>query len=200
MTTNPVDILAQIAQQESGLAFGKVIGSGTVLDTARLRFLLGDELGVEAGSIHAYIIGEHGNSEIATWSAARVGGATLEDFSQPNKPNFAEILERVRQAAPEIVRRKGYTSFAVASCVNRICTAILRDEKTILPVSTMTSGQYEIEGVYLSLPCVVGRNGVEKIVVIPLDDTEREGLRASAELLKRSLAELKNQAALPAAK
>lgn len=154
--------------------------------------MLGGELGVEAGSIHAYIIGEHGNSEIATWSAARVGGATLEDFSHPNKPNFSDILEQVRQAAPEIVRRKGYTSFAVASSVNRICTAILRDEKTILPVSTMTGGQYGIDGVYLSLPCVIGRNGVEKIVVLPLDDAERKGLRASAELLKQSLAELKN--------
>ncbi len=198
MTTNPVDVLAQIAQEESGLPTVKVIGSGTVLDTARLRFLLGEELGVEARSIHAYVIGEHGNSEVATWSAARVGGAPLVDFCKPNCPDFPTILERVRQAAPEIIRRKGYTSFAVAACVNRICAAILRDEKTILPVSTMTGGQYGIDGVYLSLPCVVGRDGVEKIIELPLDDAEREGLLASAYLLKRALAELKNQAALPA--
>lgn len=198
MTTNPVDVLAQIAQEESGLPPVKVIGSGTVLDTARLRFLLGEELGVEARSVHAYVVGEHGNSEVATWSAARVGGAPLVDFCKPNCPDFSTIQERVRQAAPEIVRLKGYTSFAVAACVNRICAAILRDEKTILPVSTMTGGQYGIDGVYLSLPCVVGRDGVEKIVELPLDDAEREGLLASADLLKRTLAELKNQAALPA--
>ena len=200
MTTNPVDILAQIAQEESGLPPAGVIGSGTVLDTARLRFLLGEELGIEAGSVHAYIIGEHGNSEVATWSAARVGGAPLVDFCQPNCPDFPKILETVRQAAPEIVRRKGYTSFAVASCVNRICTAILRDERTILPVSTMTGGQYGIDGVYLSLPCVVGRDGVEKIVELPLDDAELKGLLASADLLKRTLAELQVKSALPATK
>ena len=188
MTTNPVDVLAQIAQEESGLPPARVIGSGTVLDTARLRFLLGEELGVEARSVHAYIVGEHGNSEVATWSAARVGGAPLVDFCQPNCPDFPKMLERVRQAAPEIVRRKGFTSFAIASCVNRISQAILRDERTILPVSTMTGGQYGIDGVYLSLPCVVGRDGVEKIVELPLDDKERKGLQASADLLKRTLA------------
>ena len=198
MTTNPVDILAQIAQEESGLPFRKVIGSGTVLDTARLRVLLGEELGVEARSVHAYIVGEHGNSEVATWCAARVGGSPLVDFCNPNCPDFPQMLESVRKAAPEIVKRKGYTSFAVASCVNRICEAILRDERTILPVSTMTDGQYGIEGVYLSLPCVVGQNGVEKIVELPLDDEERKGLIASADLLKLTFAELKNKAALPA--
>lgn len=192
MTTNPVDILAQIAQKESGLPYGKVIGSGTVLDTARLRFMIGAELGIEANSVHAYVIGEHGDSEVATWKAARVGGAPLADFCQPNYPDFPKILENVRQSAPEIVKRKGYTSFAIASCVNRICTAILRDEKTILPVSTMTEGQYEIEGVYLSLPCVVGRGGVEKVVEVPLDDNERKGLRSSADLLKRTLSDLNN--------
>lgn len=200
MTTNPVDVLAQIAQEESGLPPARVIGSGTVLDTARLRFLLGEELGVEARSVHAYIVGEHGNSEVATWSAARVGGAPLVDFCQPQCPDFPKMLETVRQAAPEIVKRKGYTSFAVASCVNRISQAILRDERTILPVSTMTGGQYGIDGVYLSLPCVVGRDGVGKIVELPLDDIERTGLLASADLLKRTLAELKNRAALPATK
>lgn len=187
MTTNPVDILAQIAQAESGLPVQKVIGSGTVLDTARLRAMLGEELGVEARSVHAYIIGEHGNSEVATWCAARVGGVPLTEFCQPNCPDFPRILERVRDAAPEIIQHKGYTSFAIASCVTRICEAILRDERTILPVSTMTSGQYGISGVYLSLPCVVGRGGVERVIELPLDTAEREGLLASAALLTRTL-------------
>jgi L-lactate dehydrogenase len=187
MTTNPVDVLAQIAQEESGLPTGKVIGSGTVLDTARLRFLLGAELGIEARSIHAYIVGEHGNSEIATWHAARVGGSPIKDFCEPDYPDFDAILEQVRDAAPNIVRHKGYTSFAIASCVTKICEAVLRNEHSILPVSAMTDGQYGISGVYLSLPCIVGSGGVEKIIELPLDDEERKGLLASAEILRKTL-------------
>jgi L-lactate dehydrogenase len=194
MTTNPVDILAQIAQEESGLPVEKVIGSGTVLDTARLRAMLGAEIGVEARSVHAYIIGEHGNSEVATWCAARVGGVPLAEFCQPNCPDFPRVLQRVRDAAPEIIQHKGYTSFAIASCVTRICEAILRDERTILPVSAMTSGQYGISKVYLSLPCVVGRGGVERVIELPLDETEREGLFASAALLKKTLDSLNTNA------
>ncbi len=187
MTTNPVDILAQIAQQESDLPTSKVIGSGTVLDTARLCVNLGDQLGIEARSIHAYIIGEHGQSEIATWHAARVGGSTIEDFCKNDCPDFNEILDDVRDAAPNIVRHKGYTSFAIASCVTRICQAILRDEHTILPVSAMTRGQYGISGIYLSLPCVIGSSGVEKIIEIPLNENELKGIHASAEVLEKTL-------------
>jgi L-lactate dehydrogenase len=190
MTTNPVDVLAQVAQDESGMSVNRVIGSGTVLDTARLRAMLSARLGIEARSIHAYIIGEHGDSEIAAWSAARVAGVPLLDYCQSDCPDFESILSRVRRAAPEIIVRKGYTSFAIASCVERISKAILRDERTVLPVSTMMSGQYGIEDVYLSLPCVVGRNGVERIIELPLNDAEREGLRASAELLRRTFASL----------
>ncbi|HKC62993.1 MAG TPA: L-lactate dehydrogenase [Pyrinomonadaceae bacterium] len=186
MTTNPVDVLAQVAQEESGLEVGRVIGSGTVLDSSRLRAMLGAALGVEARSIHAYIIGEHGDSEIAAWSAARVAGVPLLDYCANDCPDFDDILQRVRRAAPEIIARKGYTSFAIASCVERIAEAILRDEHTVLPVSTRTSGQYGIEDVYLSLPCVVGRAGVERVIELPLSDFEREGLRASAEVLRRT--------------
>jgi L-lactate dehydrogenase len=194
MTTNPVDILAQAAQEESGLPVERVIGSGTVLDTARLRAMLGEALGVDARSIHAYIIGEHGNSEIAAWSAARVAGVPLRDYCEAQRqdcPDFEEFLRRVRSAAPDIIARKGYTSFAIASCVARICEAILRDEHTVLPVSTLMRGQYGIEGVYLSLPCVVGRRGVERVIELPLDAGELSGLRASAEVLRRALSESK---------
>lgn len=192
MTTNPVDVLTQVAQEESGLAVERVIGSGTVLDTARLRAMLGDALGVEARSVHAYIIGEHGNSEVAAWSSARIAGVPLKDFCAGSDcPDFAALLERVRRAAPEIIEHKGYTSYAIASCVARICEAILRDERTVLPVSTMTSGQYGISGVYLSLPCVVGQRGVERVIELPLDESERDGLRASADVLNRTLASLK---------
>ncbi len=193
MITNPVDILAQIAQEESGLPASRVIGSGTVLDTARLRAMLSDKLQIEGRSIHAYIIGEHGESEVATWCAARIGGAPLIDFCTPDCPDFDKMLEAVRNSAPEIVRRKGYTSFAVGTCVNRICEAILRDERTILPLSVMTDGQYGISGVYLSLPCVVGREGIEKIVELPLSDDEKRGLLTSAAILKTTYETLKKE-------
>jgi len=193
MTTNPVDILAQIAQEESGLPVEKVIGSGTVLDSARLRAMVGAALGVEARSVHAYIIGEHGDSEVAAWTSARIAGVPLNEYCVgSNCPNFDELMRRVREAAPEIVRHKGYTSFAIASCVTRICEAILRDEHTVLPVSTMTRGQYGINDVYLSLPCIVGRQGVERVIQLPLDKKELAGLQASAEVLKRTLSNLRS--------
>jgi len=195
MTTNPVDVLAQVAQEESGLQAARVIGSGTVLDTARLRAMLGDALGVEARSIHAHIIGEHGDSEIAVWSAARVAGVPIRDFcGDSDCPDFDDLLRRVRRAAPDIIERKGYTSFAIASCVARICEAILRDERTVLPVSTMMRGQYGIDGIYLSSPCVVGRNGVERIIELPLDAMEHAGLHASAKVLSQTLTGLRSAA------
>jgi L-lactate dehydrogenase len=190
MTTNPMDVLAQFAQEFSGLSVGRVIGSGTVLDSARLRTMLGESLGVEPRSIHAYVVGEHGDSEIAAWSSARVAGVAVREFCEGARtacPDFGELLTRVRRAAPDIIERKGYTSYAIGSCVARICEAVLRDERSILPVSTLLTGQYGISGVYLSLPCVVGREGVERVVEIPLDDEERRGLHASAELLRRTI-------------
>ncbi|HKQ53775.1 MAG TPA: L-lactate dehydrogenase [Pyrinomonadaceae bacterium] len=195
MTTNPVDILAQVAQEESGLPPARVMGSGTVLDTARLRAMLAAELRVEARSIHAYIVGEHGDSEIAAWSAAHVAGVPLGDYCAAHGyTDFERLLGRVRRAAPDIIERKGYTSHAIASCVLRICEAVLNDERTVLPVSTLMRGQYGIEGIYLSLPCVVGRDGVAGVVELPLDEDERRSLRASAEILRRSYESLRGQA------
>lgn len=187
MTTNPVDILAQAAREESGFPVSKVISSGTVLDTARLRMILSEKLKIEARSIHAYIIGEHGDSEIAAWSSATVAGTSLLDFAENLNIDYDATLSQVRRAAPDIIRHKGYTAFAIASCVVRICKAVLRDEKSILPVSTLTTGQYGIKDVYLSLPCVVGRGGVERIIEIPLDENETDGLRQSAAILKSKL-------------
>lgn len=196
MTTNPVDVLAQAAQEESGLPVKRVIGSGTVLDSARLRSMLGAALGVEARSIHAYIIGEHGDSEIAAWSASTIAGVPLRDYcASMGGVDFDEILQSVRRAAPEIIKCKGYTSFAIASCVSRISEAILRDERSVLPVSTMMTGQYGIEGVYLSLPCIVGRGGVERVVELPLDEEELAGLRRSAEILRRTFESARTQRA-----
>ena len=190
MTTNPVDVLAQVAQEFSGLPVGRVVGSGTVLDSARLRTMLGRSLGIEPRSVHAYVVGEHGDTEIAAWSSARVAGVPVREFCEGaglECPDFDELLRRVRRAAPDIIGLKGYTSYAIASCVARICEAILRDEHSVLPVSTLLTGQYGIRDVYLSLPCVVGRGGVERVIEIPLDEGERAGLRASADLLRRTV-------------
>jgi L-lactate dehydrogenase len=201
MTTNPVDVLAQFAQELSGLPSARVISSGTVLDSARLRTMLARSLGVEPRSVHAYIVGEHGDSEIAAWSSARVAGVPIREFCESGGrqcPDFTELLRRVRRAAPDIIERKGYTSYAIASCVARICEAIMRDEHSVLPVSTMTTGQYGIKGVYLSLPCVMGRSGVERVVEIPLDEGERAGLRHSADVLRRTTEELRARLAAQA--
>lgn len=189
IATNPVDVLAQLAYEESGWPATRVIGSGTLLDTARLQAMLGQELGVEARSIDAFVIGEHGQSEVAAWSAARIGGMPLGGFSaERSNLDWEELLRRVRRAAPEIVERKGYTSFAIASCVARICEAILNDEHSVLPVSTLVDGQYGITGVYLSLPCVIGRRGVERVITLPLNSAEKTGLLDSARVLEQAAA------------
>jgi L-lactate dehydrogenase len=147
-------------------------------------------LAVDARSVHAHVIGEHGDSELAAWSCARVAGVPIADFCRDRRAlPFDELVERVRRAAPDIIDRKGYTSYAIATCVARICEAILSDQHTILPVSTLLTGQHGIDGVYLSIPCVVGRGGVERIVELPLDDAELAALRHSAEVLRRTRAD-----------
>ncbi len=192
MTTNPVDILAQAAQERSGLPVQQVISSGTVLDTARLRSMIGEKMGIDARSVHAYVIGEHGDSEIAAWSSATVAGIPITEVADEFDIDLNKMLEDVRRAAPRIVKTKGYTSVAIASCVTKICEAILRNENTVLPVSTLATGQYGINGVYLSLPCVVGRSGVKRVFEVPLNESELEGLRASADVLKQTFEKLKN--------
>lgn len=188
VTTNPVDVLAQVAQAESGLPASRVISTGTVIDTARLRVMLAEELAVDPRAVDAFIIGEHGDSEIAVWSQARVAGLSLAKFPGADKlPAPAKMLETIRQAAPEIVKRKGNTSYAIGLCVRRICEAILRDERMALPVSTLLQGEYGIRGVYLGTPCIVGKNGVERVIELELDKTEKAGLLRSADVLRQAL-------------
>lgn len=185
VASNPVDILAQVAQEVSGLPAGQVIGTGTLVDTARLRGLLADELGVEPRAVDAYIIGEHGDSEIAVWSGARVAGVALGRYPGARAlPDYGDLLDQVRRAAPEVVKRKGHTAYAIGLCVQRICEAVLRNEHAVLAVSVLLQGEYGIEGVYLGTPCVVGKNGVERVIELELDPGERDGLRALADLLK----------------
>lgn len=197
IVANPVDILTKVAQELSGYPENRVIGSGTVLDTGRLRYKLSEHLQVDTKNIHAFIIGEHGDSEIVAWNSANVSGIPLDAFCElrghnhDHKEAEADIAEKVKNSAYEIISRKRATYFGVAMAVKRICEVIVRDEKSILPVSTAMTGAYGIEGVVLSMPCIVGRNGIETQVPIELTDEEAGNLKRSADVLKETYSSIK---------
>lgn len=195
IVSNPVDILTRVAQKHSGLPEGRVFGSGTVLDTARLKYLLGEHLSVDSRGVHAFIIGEHGDSEIAVWSSANVSGVPLHTFCEmrgfyDHDNAMREIGENVKNCAYAIIERKGATYYGIAMAVQRICEAVVRDEKSILPVSAALHGEFGINDATLSVPSVLGANGVEKVVPISLSDDEVTRLRYSADMLKGIFAEL----------
>ena len=195
IVSNPVDILTSAAVKLSGFPENRVFGSGTVLDTARLKYLLGEHLNVDSRSVHAFIIGEHGDSEIAAWSSANVSGVPLHSFCEmrgyfEHEKAMYEIAEGVKNSAYEIIEKKKATYYGIAMSVKRICEAIVRDEKSILPISSIQHGQYGIEGVALSMPAVVGKNGVETLVPIELNEAEQTALRHSADTLRQVLNEV----------
>mgnify|MGYP005969400621 CR=1 FL=1 len=194
VVANPVDILTQVAIKLSGLPENRVIGSGTVLDSARLRYELGKHLSVDSRSVHAFIVGEHGDSEIAAWSSANVSGIPLHDFCEmrghhDHEGATSEIAEKVKNSAYEIIQRKGATYYGIAMSVKRICEAIIRDERSILPISTMMDGEYGIKDVVLSMPSIVGAEGFISKVPISLSEDEIKALHKSAETLKSVLEE-----------
>lgn len=189
VVSNPVDILSKITYELSGFPKERVIGSGTVLDTARFQSMLADKFNVDARNIHANIIGEHGDSEIATWSLATIAGLTIDQYCDNMNIEFTAetqdaISQDVKRAAYQIINRKGYTNYAVALAVTHICKAILRDEKSILTVSSLQNGKYGLEDVYLSVPTIVGRQGVIDVVEVPYSSNEIHALRESADILK----------------
>jgi L-lactate dehydrogenase len=191
IATNPVDVLTQVSQKLSGLPVNRVIGSGTILDTARFRHLLGKHFGVEARSVHAYIIGEHGDSEVPVWSLANIAGLRLADYAELNgishdQAALDDIFRQTRDAAYHIIERKGATYYAVAAGLMRIVEAILRDQRTVLSVSSLITDYYDIDNLCLSLPAVVGRNGIERVLRLHLNETEEKALRHSAEVLKKT--------------
>ena len=188
IVANPVDILTYAAKKLSGFPSNRVFGSGTVLDSARLKYLLGERLGVDSRSIHAFIIGEHGDSEIAAWSSANVSGVPLHKFCEMrghynHVKAMRKISENVKNSAYEIIEKKKATYYGIAMSVKRICEAIVRDEKSVLPVSSVQTGE-EINGVALSMPAIVGKHGVEGLVPIELNDKEKAALKESADTLK----------------
>ena len=196
IVSNPVDILTYVAYKLSGFPASRVIGSGTVLDTARFKYLLGERLNVDSRNIHAYIIGEHGDSELAVWSQAMVAGIHINHFSElrgsfnHHQEVMQEIYEDVRDSAYEIIKRKGATYYGVAMAVGRIVEAIIRNEHSIMPVSVYMDGLYGLDDLCISIPTVVGINGAEKIIDIPLDETETEKLMKSTEELKSVIRQL----------
>lgn len=192
IVANPVDILTYVALKLSGFPENRVFGSGTTLDTARLKYLLGERLSVDARSVHAWIIGEHGDSQIAAWSSANVSGVPLSDFCSmrgftEHDQNMEDIAEDVKNSAYRIIEKKKATYYGVAVAVRRICEAIIRDEKSVLPVSSIQHGAFGIDGVALSMPAIVGKNGVEKQIPIKLNEKEQIELRKSADALKEVL-------------
>ncbi len=192
IVSNPVDILTYVALKLSGFPANRVIGSGTVLDTARLKYLLSQHLDVDSRSVHAFIIGEHGDSELAVWSSANVSGIELDHFCElcghfEHRETMEKLYEGVRDSAYEIIERKGATYYGIAMAVRRIAECIQRNEHSILPVSSLIQGHYGLHDICMGVPTIVGSSGVEKVLDIPLSEEEQQKLLASAEALKKVL-------------
>jgi L-lactate dehydrogenase len=195
VATNPVDILTYVSWKCSGLPSQRVIGSGTILDTARFRYLLSQYFDVDPRSVHANIIGEHGDSEVPVWSLANIAGMKLPDFCKANHfqcvdQDMERIFTQTRDAAYQIIERKGATYYAVAQGLLRIVEAILRDQSTVLSVSSLIEDYYGIQDVCLSLPTVIHRGGIERVLNLTLAENEIVGLQNSAQVLKQVIQEL----------
>jgi L-lactate dehydrogenase len=195
VATNPVDILTYVTLRLSGLPAQHVIGSGTILDTARFRYLLSQHYAIDPRSVHAFIIGEHGDSEVPVWSLANIAGMRLEDFCRANglecsDHTLQEIFSKTRDAAYQIIERKGATYYAIGAGLLRIVEAILRDQNTVLSISSFLTDYYGISDVCLSLPSVVDRGGVERVLKLELNDKEMKGLLESARVLKDIIPQL----------
>lgn len=187
VVTNPVDVLTYAMAESSGLPPERVIGTGTMLDTARLRHMLGEELHLDPRSIHAQVVGEHGDSEVVLWSSAQVGGTSLREWPAWKPARESEIAERVRTAAYEIIRRKGATNHAIGLVTAALLRWILRGERRVLTVSRVQTGTLGMRDVALSLPTVVGSDGATEVVVPRMDAAERDSLEHSAEVLRKAL-------------
>jgi len=194
VVTNPVDILTYLTYKLSGLPANKVIGSGTVLDTARFRYALSEHTGIDARNVHAYILGEHGDTEVAIWSATSIGSMSMEDYCADcdccNGINKYKIYDDVKNSAYEIIQKKGATFYGVALAVKRIVECVLRDENSILTVSSLITNKYGIDDVCISVPTVVGKDGVKKILEIKLTDSELSELQHSAKTLKEYISQI----------
>lgn len=193
--SNPVDILTYITYRVSGLPKNQVIGSGTVLDTSRLKYMLSRHTGVDARNCHTYIIGEHGDSEVAAWSISNIAGISMEEYAEKmgkcGKKDLDDMYNAVKRAAYDIIDKKGATYYAIALAVDRIAECIAGEENSVLTVSSVFDGEYGIRDVALSVPTQISGYGVEKILEVPFSEDEMEGLRNSARTLRENLQALK---------
>ncbi|MFH1367996.1 MAG: L-lactate dehydrogenase [Elusimicrobiota bacterium] len=197
IVSNPVDILSYAAYKISGKPSNEVIGSGTVLDSARLRFLIAKHCRIDPHNVHAYVLGEHGDTEFPVWSKAMIGGMILKEycpFCEWNKTcnheqELRNIFTEVRDSAYRIIERKGETSYGIGLALTRITRAVLRDENAVLPVSSLIAGYYRLNDVYLSIPAVVNRKGVREQLKAELNEEEQKALLASADSLKNVIAQ-----------
>jgi L-lactate dehydrogenase len=180
IASNPVDVMSYFTWKKSGWPSQRVIGSGTLLDTARFRYLIGDKLSIDPRSVHAHIIGEHGDSELPVWSHANLAGAEIEMANEDKE----EIFHNTRDAAYRIIEAKGATFYAIGLALDRICTAILKNEAAVLNVSTLLSDYQGISDVYLGVPCIVDRGGVRQTLHLNLNEGERQLLRKSGDKMK----------------
>lgn len=195
MASNPVDVLTYAAWKWSGLPAGRVIGSGTSLDSSRLRWRLGERYGIATEDVHAYVVGEHGDSQVALLSSARIAGTTLEEFCRQrfipcDESLFRRIAESARRGGHDIAQAKGATNYGISAALTRITRAILRDERAVLAVSTLVPDAMELGQVSLSVLAIIGGKGVHRFVPLQLSDEENMALRRSAELVKRHIATL----------
>lgn len=190
VATNPVDVLSYVTWKCSGLPAQRVIGSGTILDTARFRFLLGEYFEVDPRNVHANIIGEHGDTELPVWSHADISGVPVRELAERDSryslADLDEVFVNVRDAAYKIIERKGATYYAIGMGLLRLTQAIVRNENAILTVSTLLTGEYGVNDVYIGVPAVVNREGVREIVELDLDADERERFAHSAQVLKEA--------------
>jgi L-lactate dehydrogenase len=196
VASNPVDILTYVALKRSGLPKARVIGSGTVLDSARFRYLLSQHCGVDVGNVHAYFLGEHGDSEFPAWSMTHIAGVAIDDYCPLCNKCHAwqyereKIAQTVKESAYHIINYKGATYFAIGMALVRIVGTILQDQRSVLPVSTFLEGEFGLRDVCLGVPCVVGQGGVKQIIDAPLLPDEKTALSRSASILKDVLKQL----------
>ncbi len=187
MVTNPVDVLTYVFQRESEMPAKRVIGTGTMLDTSRLRQILGRELGVDPRSVHAHVIGEHGDSEVCLWSGASVGGTRLRDWSGWDPDRESAVAAEVREAAYRIIERKGATNHAIGLVTANLLRGMMRDERRVLTISRVQGGAFDLDDVALSLPAIVGAEGAASVLEPDLDPEERTRLDHSARLLREAI-------------
>jgi L-lactate dehydrogenase len=191
LASNPVDILTHVVQKESGLPSNRVFGSGTSLDTARLRYEIGNQIGIDVRNVHAYILGEHGDSEFVCWSNVNIGAKPLKDvinsMDSIRFEDMAHIASRVRNAASEIIKRKKASYYGVGMALVRITAAIFNNENRILPLSVYNNNEYDCDNLYIGLPAVINRQGIHHIVKLTMNEEENRKLKESSKILRGHL-------------